>query len=698
MTHPIIRIPMWQMVPIYMQRAILDSVVAAVTEEDPLALDAIVREIGAYSDKSLCERELTHTIEAQFPGDEVLRELIQNSLDEIDEGGEIVIDYNLEGEVDFESIYSATVRDNGGGMSIQQVIHHLSVVGSSSKSDNGATIGCHGQGFLAALGRSKSVIVESDGWRTRYIGSNGERMVEFQKTDPDAGGTTITLEDFKLGYGTMENSLWTYAGYVDPRIAKIIVNGEQINSRDEFDFKMVEVIKDGEKEYEIEVFMGAGREIGVTGHCNYTQRGLYISSNWFGEEYPAILIDLPTEIILTRGRNEIPYFVRQHVLKNKNRYRRIYINHLLSNLENLNANQLYWLNEVLGFKKAHQFAKVMVGLAALYPVGRLLVYLAEQSQNINPTISEVVGYALVGLGVLAGVAGIGTVGYTTINTIKRIISRESFNDAGESIASGWRDFLHKCSILLTSIAPQYLISRRKIIPAHIKKRDKTIEEKVSLSQIRKANRRGKLYVGEVGESEGIYLSEEYKCFVRGLDAGKKGFSIRNLLTSVTVPYQFPVPRSLVRLASELGYSKERMALQEIGCYLSSLIAQANGLQDVGVLTGVSNRDVAAWTIRLPYCAPAYVVFNTRNELIKELMMRTGNNKSLTPGEVSSLVALVTHEYAHHPKKGFFADQSHTSEFFEVNDAVKTNFYSYVTREKIDFVAAANAIIARYIHP
>ncbi|MGW6928609.1 ATP-binding protein [Lentzea sp. NPDC054927] len=81
-----------------------------------------------------------------------LRELVQNSIDAVELGGRRDRDYVPRVEVEFEDPHHVTIRDNGIGMTYQQVLTQLSVLGRSGWRDTSVAEGADASAFFGRFG------------------------------------------------------------------------------------------------------------------------------------------------------------------------------------------------------------------------------------------------------------------------------------------------------------------------------------------------------------------------------------------------------------------------------------------------------------------------------------------------------------------------------------------------------------------
>ncbi|NGY64911.1 hypothetical protein G7043_38960 [Lentzea sp. NEAU-D13] len=81
-----------------------------------------------------------------------LRELVQNSIDAVELGGRRDRDYVPRVEVEFEDTHHVTIRDNGIGMTYQQVLTQLSVLGRSGWRDTSVAEGADASAFFGRFG------------------------------------------------------------------------------------------------------------------------------------------------------------------------------------------------------------------------------------------------------------------------------------------------------------------------------------------------------------------------------------------------------------------------------------------------------------------------------------------------------------------------------------------------------------------
>lgn len=81
-----------------------------------------------------------------------LRELVQNSIDAVELGGRRDRDYLPRVEVEFEDPHHVTIRDNGIGMTYQQVLTQLSVLGRSGWRDTSVAEGADASAFFGRFG------------------------------------------------------------------------------------------------------------------------------------------------------------------------------------------------------------------------------------------------------------------------------------------------------------------------------------------------------------------------------------------------------------------------------------------------------------------------------------------------------------------------------------------------------------------
>ncbi len=706
------KIPLWTFIPAYIQPELTGQLVDSIRCEDSVRLDEIVQSIERTADKHLCLRELHHTIQKQFSGKQALRELIQNSMD-ASRGSycNINVEYNPGSDDDSnENSNNFTFEDAGKGMGIDDVVEYLLVVGNSSKVHDQKQMGAHGQGFFALLKDAESVAATSRGWRTIITKEDEEYYVEFTNDDSQEVGTKITVVDYNSDNFAGQFSF--YSKYVNPDKAKITLDGKQVNSRDCFDFSLEEKIVHEGQEYNVGVHLGAVTDDShdLRAKIYYTQDGLPILQRSIYEDGPKILVDVPLEITLSRGRNVTPPFIEKSINKNLKKYRRLYINHLLENLRDLNSDQLSWLE-----KNTYQSTVKSIANLGGRSIGLPLVLagcneIKNKADSISEPIGDLIGYSMVTFVGLIGLFAVGILGYGAYNKVKGFITdrnqydgnkRKTDEDEKPPRSSKYIDILTN---ILFGMTPRYNFRRKKIIPAKIRKKGQVLERKISLHEMRKANKKERLFFGEVRKRDGVYLPLEYQNRYSSYGKRNDKFDLSWMTQIAYLPLlplklindiAIPVPYTLTKAASVVGIGKKKAALQEAASYISSFVAKSNRMQNVGVVIGYSGTDKIAWTAKPPGLAPSYVALNVVVPEIRKL--EQSMEDGLSDSDVRRLTHLVAHEYAHHSKKGFLADSSHNYEFYEKDDDVKTKLFNHLANERIDLTFELNRIAGKYFH-
>ena len=774
------------MIPIYTEPKVVEKFIEAVKNQDTEAIEDIVRRIERTANVNLCQREINHVIENQLAQDLALRELTQNGMDAgLETEGITEINFNyeaLDGEIQDETEdfvraygtnfeyrpkkkekrkYALSVSDTGKGMTVDEMITTLLVAGNSSKKELKDNIGKHGQGFFSLLRQTDQVEIESHGWKTAIKKEDNQYYVEFVKIGGETPGTKIKVGEFNFS-GNLDEHIKQFSRYVDDDEAVIKVNGKKINSRDEFGYELVETIFDKEtrQEYHIRVYLGTGNE-GWGNKIILTQKGLHIKRD-YAEKSPKILVDIPTDVTLTRGRNVCPEAIEKYIVKNKNRYTALYFKYLLdTGRDRLKKGDFPWnpaeyvwlmthgpstfLQNLIKFSVAASVAGF--GIASLMKDklpsgnGKPVSDISEKMQgmpnltaytesthglsdfiygsagNILQYAADILPYVALGINVLLTpkiIEGAYT-GYKVLaNTIKAWLDKRKFKSKETKREFSWRNLIEAVRTEFYGLLPSYTLEKAKVIPVTVKKEESLEEKLMSMKQLKNAKKKGKLHVGGEYTANGIYLKKNQQTLYDLIKIRKKGEIARSLgigildilSTAITGPFRASafllemalpnptIPAYVTKGLAELGIGKSNYALQKAASYISSLVAKANDLQDIGVINGYyKKKGCVAWTAKPDKAvAAAYVVLNLRNDAVKKIKLI--GEEGFDDKQINALISLVAHEYAHHIPKPKEDDINHTPMFYSIMDNTISNFYKYVVEQGIDIKAELNNMVRK----
>lgn len=184
-----------------------------------------------------------------------VRETVSNGLDAISESfsgetGEI----HITSPSKLNPVFS--VRDNGVGMSYDDLKNIYSKYGASTKMNNFEQIGAYGLGAKAPLAYGTEFTVSSvkEGVRTTIIVAREEltnyiQIVDSVETD-DLSGTTVSIPVSNYDIGRFEEKIQNYkTNPIDKKGVKVFINEEEVLSNDFFQItdKMVIFNDNGEK-------------------------------------------------------------------------------------------------------------------------------------------------------------------------------------------------------------------------------------------------------------------------------------------------------------------------------------------------------------------------------------------------------------------------------------------------------------------
>ena len=423
-----VRLPLWMLTPIYTDPNLTLKLIEAVRSNDTGTLDAIVQEVATTANRELCSRELNHTINNQFSSArESLRELLQNSLDAYtDSITEVDVTYRgiqNNGKI----IYYFSWTDRGRGMTIDEMITYLLVIGSTSKADDKTKAGKHGQGMYPTFKASRTEVF-SHGWRTTIARDQaGEYYVEFDKSDLNGQGTTINVSGFCMEGQDFESYFREIASFINPKNAVVRLDSAQVNSRKDFDLTLTETVKIEGKEYPIQIHLSAGHSV-----CHYTQSpGLPIINRGYHDESPEILVEIPPELVLSRERRTVPEIIEEHISARLKKYRREYASYLLHHLDELKPRHIFWLEDNLQFSKTIYLLYNAAGATTFLGVWKGFGLLGDLTSRISPIISKGFEYGSYAFMAIVGGTLATTLGYAVLNQIKN--RRKDGSDEEEPI-------------------------------------------------------------------------------------------------------------------------------------------------------------------------------------------------------------------------------------------------------------------------
>ena len=225
----------------------------------------------------------------------LIKEVIDNSVDEFGEGYGKTIDINIEDR-------TVTVRDYGRGIPLGKVIECASVMNTGGKFDNKAfhkAVGLNGVGIKAVNALSISFYIQSfrDGLTTYASFTKGD-LVEKRENEPSSekDGTLIRFvaddtlfTGYQYNFEFIESRLRDYS-YLNPGLA-LVLNGKEFRSKDGLLDLLNDKLGDDAALYppihlkgeDIEIAMTHGRNYGeeiysfVNGQ-NTTQGGTHLSA------------------------------------------------------------------------------------------------------------------------------------------------------------------------------------------------------------------------------------------------------------------------------------------------------------------------------------------------------------------------------------------------------------------------------------
>ncbi len=690
------KIPLWQFSALYLRPEMAEHVKQAIVSGDTGTLDDVINQIRRDSNEQLLRRELTHTIQNQFSGEEAPRELIQNSLDA--GAKDIAIKYRRKGD---EQTLQFT--DDGVGLSFDDFFSYLLVVGNSKKLDDQASIGLHGQGFFSLLRQSSGVTARSGNWEIGIKdGENGHEVV-FKRTRGTFKGTRISAEGFHARE-ELGDYLMRTAVYVDPARTKVRINGTQINHVTS-DLTLERTIEYDDAPTPLKVMLSTKPRT-----TTFVHEGLYIGHGHHPSRKLNMVVNVPSSVRISRGRNEVPARIDNYIHSKHGSLVRAYTNHLLSQ-DDLTPQQVLWLEENYQLR----YGKILLStagamVAAPVALGALELSVAAIEYVIDNKFGEFLAktleYGFYGV-VLTGIgtAGVGA-GYAAKNWYKNRGTPLEERVVIDEDTSGFslRSVIQGIASRVSSVIPRQRFKNKPTIDATIVDGFELTQRKVSINEVKKARKRHELFFSRPGDQDGMYISgafeERYKydrhegstfvdiTMISGLALGAI-VTIPLWLPFILVKDKIyaPVPSTAVKVANRLGLAKTTHAVEEVGNYLTGIVAEATGHHDVGILTGYATQQhVGAWTMRM-FGQPSYVAINRRSDAYKAIAkdIRSG----LSPEAVESYLHVICHEYAHHMKRSMLGNAGHSDHFFDSAHAIRNLVFSHIYEKQIDIVAEAN---------
>ena len=266
-----------------------------------------------------------------------LRELVQNALDASPPGGHVEV-RTSPGAAGCTA--SVTVSDRGRGMTARELLEDLLVPFRSGKAGDPEAIGEHGIGFLSALELAPTVEVLT---RSPLAGEGALRLriepigrgapyddfsfvLERAASTEITAGAVVTLAglDPPLPAGSVAEDLARVAGFVDPLVATVSVDGTPVNTVRERVRRAAVAPVEGHGS--LQLFVGKADALAPV--LAVTQKGLLVSVHrdaFF--ELPlhreiqralaaaglGLVVDLPAGVPLNKGRSAVAAAVSARV-------------------------------------------------------------------------------------------------------------------------------------------------------------------------------------------------------------------------------------------------------------------------------------------------------------------------------------------------------------------------------------------------
>jgi len=275
----------------------------------------------------LAERILARTIYAQSASRVApLRELVQNALDASPRGAPIDVQSSLGGA-------EIIVTDRGRGMNADEVLGDLLVPFRSGKESEACSIGEHGIGFFSALEIAPRLEVKT---RTRTEGhilrvepiGEGPPYVDFAwslrplpHVESHTGTSVRLLLSEPISRSVLTSEVATAASFVDPRVARIYVDGVLVNIARSRMRRVAHAHVGGLGSGLLgELTLWVGRGDGSLPHVSVTQGGLLVAvrQDLFAAPELALhrdlarailaagfgmVVELPADVPLNKGRS-----------------------------------------------------------------------------------------------------------------------------------------------------------------------------------------------------------------------------------------------------------------------------------------------------------------------------------------------------------------------------------------------------------
>lgn len=270
------------------------------------------------------ERDIAHAINNQIVNDDYLwiREMVQNSVDELIRAGVLGGDVSLETYLEPDSQDMVISINDSIGMDLNKVVNYLLIPHKSDKKDIEELIGKFGQGFFTIFKGSKEVRIKTstgNGLVTYLSLKPIKDSVSGKVYDLDIRVTQVAGEEFKgskiqkvvgaeipeLEAAFCKNSMFRNTGLVDARKVKVFYNKSQINK----ERKILAQRHIPELEGDVLIYEAGEKAL--------TQNGLYIKDlddRYFAMmpqsissllQEAGIVIDLPPKVKLIKSRNNI---------------------------------------------------------------------------------------------------------------------------------------------------------------------------------------------------------------------------------------------------------------------------------------------------------------------------------------------------------------------------------------------------------
>jgi hypothetical protein len=644
------------------QSPMMDGLVEAIRRGSQQKADELIHSAAQKVDEALAEKEFLQAAELQHSqGARSFQELVQNSMDaylamrqrgELEGPGIIEVEQkeNRDGTRNF------VLSDKAGGLDTEGIIRYLLTVGATSKVKG--SVGGHGQGFKAIAGISKEVVVNSRDNAVRIFKEGGEYFAEFSKLKKPLQGTSVEARGIRINYAPTY-SIIDYANFVDPTQYQIVSKYKSkqavLNSREGYAQLGPVATPIGP----INIFAQAYHHT-QSGELNFTQSGLAITSVQGEKPTNGIkfVAELPTEVLLTRGRDTVPQEVHEAVMAKLPKLRKNYLNLLLKS-ETLTPRELALLQSArFDWKKlGGRTAKVAAAAALAYGASKL---------NLPDIAEHGVQYGAYALGAISAIPVV----YGIKNTIaKRLASREK---KGVSVTKRRLGF-SLGGLFTPSIA------NKKVIPAVSVENGKQQKTKISLNTARREFGAGRLFLSKSLESEeleeGLNVHADYaellKPEQKEEDEGRlreAAKAVGGFATQLSSQVSYPLFQAENAVRQAFGSNHPRARLVRVASEISRELAAHSDAQNIGVGLVLGGKESAhnLGSAHLPL-ASSWVALNLRDPLIRRTLTDIKAGR-FTHEHLNALTELVVHEYAHSDKSIPNHDHmSHYSNFYAAKE-------------------------------